>query len=169
MAGDPGIVDCAPWPHHIDHARPVNTTSPYSPSTASTPSSSSDSVFSVDAPSSQSSEASSDTWSNLADQPWSNEPENAFIHTDNLTQQINEQVNRISYNSCSTYQTLTSIQAVAQESRQHPRRTQRLNTPGSRDGKLGARPRPPPTLVRQSDRKDNFVDSLVGKLTCRNY
>ncbi|OAQ68566.1 G1/S-specific cyclin Pcl5 [Pochonia chlamydosporia 170] len=46
--------------------------------------------------------------------------------------------------------------AVPAELRQNPRRS----APGSHAGRGGC----PPTLVRQSDRKVNFVDSLVGRL-----
>jgi PHO85 cyclin-5 len=46
------------------------------------------------------------------------------------------------------------LASVAPEQRQHPRRTSVV-------ARLGC----PPSLVRQSDRKVNFVDSLVGKLT----
>jgi hypothetical protein len=44
---------------------------------------------------------------------------------------------------------------VAQDQRQHPRRTS-----------VTARSGCPPSLVRQCDRKVSFVDSLVGKTKC---
>ncbi len=50
------------------------------------------------------------------------------------------------------------LASVAPEQRQHPRRT---------SGGPVARSGCPPSLVRQCDRKVNFVDSLVGKLTKR--
>ena len=55
-----------------------------------------------------------------------------------------------------------SIGCAFPEQRQHPRRTQ-----PSAEGCSGSGapyPRPPPSLIRQSERKENFVDSLVGKL-----
>jgi hypothetical protein len=45
---------------------------------------------------------------------------------------------------------------VPPEMRQHPRRTNSLAANGSSA-------RPPPCLLRQSERKVNFVDNLVGK------
>ena len=59
-----------------------------------------------------------------------------------------------------------SVDTACPEARKHPRRTQRFDSHESEDGKVTTVcPRPPPPLVRQSERKDNFVDSLVGKLT----
>ena len=49
-----------------------------------------------------------------------------------------------------------TFRPVPLSSRQNPRRTQRQSS--------GSQSRPPPQLVRQSERKDVFVDSLVGKL-----
>jgi PHO85 cyclin-5 len=59
-------------------------------------------------------------------------------------------------------------EAVPVEHRQHPRRTQRVINGNNKDGGLSIPcTRAPPTLVRQSERKDVFVDSLVGKtLAC---
>jgi hypothetical protein len=51
--------------------------------------------------------------------------------------------------------------AVAPELRQHPRRT---NTCSQPNGFVSSCARQPPSLVRQSERKVNFVDKLVGKL-----
>jgi hypothetical protein len=50
--------------------------------------------------------------------------------------------------------------AVPAELRVHPRRTNVATN--------GSAPRPPPCLLRQSERKVNFVDNLVGKSDCRN-
>lgn len=47
--------------------------------------------------------------------------------------------------------------------RQNPRRTQRSSCTGSSNGTKQPT-RPPPQLVRQCERKDSFVDSLVGEL-----
>ena len=162
MASVPDIDGSAQWPHHIDNTEPRRTTYPYSPSTASAASSSSDSVFSVDAPSSQSSECSSDAWLSSSEV---NEFENHFNQFEVSTIQASGDHHPSSYSSYSTSQLENPIRAVAAESRQHPRRTQRLNSWGSQDGKnWSTHARAPPSLVRQSERKDNFVDSLVGKL-----
>ena len=48
--------------------------------------------------------------------------------------------------------------------RQNPRRTQRASRIGSSNGAKQSESRPPPQLVRQCERKDSFVDSLVGEL-----
>lgn len=54
--------------------------------------------------------------------------------------------------------------AVPIEQRQHPRRTHRVVHVDSRSGNATAPvSRAPPALVRQSERKEVFVDSLVGK------
>ena len=170
MASDPDLNRSAQWPHHVNYAQPAKFTYPYSPSIASTASSSSDSVFSVDAPSSQSSECSSDSWSTSTDQSsWSHEPEHPYLQDSDATAQLSEDF--ASTNRCLSPKFRTSypvyaVQAVAPESRQHPRRTQRLESVECKDGKTRSLcPRAPPPLVRQSERKDNFVDSLVGKLT----
>jgi hypothetical protein len=49
--------------------------------------------------------------------------------------------------------------AVPAEMRRHPRRTSVATN--------GSAARPPPCLLRQSERKVNFVDNLVGKSDCR--
>lgn len=127
----------------------------YAHSLASSPTSSTSSIFSFDAPSSQSSVSSTSS-------SWDSENE-----TPSLNQAVPHQH--------SIYTAVTAVQdfkptivqidpanAVASESRQHPRRTQ---PPAQPNGPLANTvPRPPPSLVRQSDRKDNFVESLVGKL-----
>ena len=163
MACGPDINEAARWPHHINITQTSKVTCPYSPSIASTASSSSDSVFSVDAPSSQSS-ASSDSWSSSSDRSsWISETEDTYFRSrDSLVQPAEEFVSTI----VSAYGAANIVPPIPSESRQHPRRTQRLNSSESQDGKSGIPcVRPPPSLVRQSDRKDNFVDSLVGKLT----
>ena len=54
--------------------------------------------------------------------------------------------------------------AVPIEQRQHPRRTHRLIKVDSKSANAPAPvSRAPPALVRQSERKEVFVDSLVGK------
>jgi hypothetical protein len=65
------------------------------------------------------------------------------------------------HNICDSTVTLTTCwpkstsTSIAPEQRQHPRRTSTSTV-----ARLGC----PPSLVRQCDRKVNFVDSLVGKL-----
>ncbi len=50
------------------------------------------------------------------------------------------------------------------EQRQHPRRTQRLiNLDSDNNDPSAPRPLAPPALVRQSERKEVFVDNLIGK------
>lgn len=62
--------------------------------------------------------------------------------------------------SVATYWPRHKVQVeVAPAQRQHPRRTSVGST--TRTGC-------PPTLVRQCDRKVNFVDSLVGKQLCKS-
>ena len=163
MAADPDLEASASWPHHIS-----SKNHPYSPSLASTASSSSSSVFSLDAPSSQSSVSSSAGWSSSA---WNseNENENHYFTSRHISQRSNarssdEEVIITTYLPGSQSQNHPPAEAVPPKSRQHPRRTQRLNSCESQDGTtLSLCPRPPPSLVRQSERKENFVDSLVGK------
>lgn len=167
----------------------------YSPSAcsiASPPSSSSSSpVDSVDAPSSQSSVSPGSVDSSNAG--WTNEHEYLFYNASYSRRGSSDSSDEAleatshssdggvvltSYNSAGglvlaykslyhppTVQPISGV--IAPEARKHPRRTQRLTSCESQDGKTTTTgPRPPATLVRQSDRKDNFVDSLVGKLTC---
>ena len=134
-------------------------------------SSSSSSVFSIDAPSSRSSAVSSSTDSLNA--VWENEGDSSYFSSRHCHHQIiptswNEAVITT---TCPTKRVAPRPQplrqlneAVAPESRQHPRRTQRLTEIVSqKGGSTASCPRPIPSLVRQCERKDNFVDSLVGK------
>ena len=166
MAGEPTLDASASWPQHVS-----TKDYPYNSSPTSPASSSASSVFSLDAPSSQSSVSSSAGWSSSA---WNseNETEGQCFTSRHCSQQSttsdssNEEVNVTSYLPCSRQRPHLSAESTALESQHHPRRTQRLNSYGSQDGKcVPSFPRPPPSLVRQSDRKENFVDSLVGKLT----
>ena len=168
MAGDSDIDASAPWPLHI-----ANKNYPYSPSLASTASSSSSSVFSLEAPSSQSSVSSTAGDSSSA---WNSENENenqlfttSHVSKHSTTSSSGEEITITSYLPCSQLRAQLPPEVTALKSRQHPRRTQRLNSYESQDGKSVSCPRPPPSLVRQSERKENFVDSLVGKLTCARY
>ena len=48
--------------------------------------------------------------------------------------------------------------------RQNPRRTQRPSWSRASNESGSANPRPPPQLIRQGERKDNFVEGFVGEL-----
>lgn len=126
-------------------------TYPYHSSSASSASSSSSSVFSVDAVSisSQSSVSSSTSIRSSSDGSWDHES-GAFISSGSTS------------SVSSIASTSRPIDApVSPHLRQNARRT---SCPRSRAGPgQSASARPPPTLVRQSERKVNFVDNLVGK------
>lgn len=129
---------------------------PYTLSVASATSSSTSSVFSLDAPSSQSSVSSTST-------SWENENDNTF-----LIYQADSRLTTAAitaHNSTATLREIKSTQSVvpvAPEARQHPRRTQPQVACNGASAAAG--PRAPPSLVRQSERKDNFVEALVGEL-----
>jgi PHO85 cyclin-5 len=122
---------------------------PYNPSLASSASSSSASVWSV---ASQSSDDSS-------------------VHSTGVTSDA-EISDSYCYTSQPSYQPITGVcersatstacwsknilSTIAPQQRQHSRRT---------NAGIGTRSGCPPPLIRQCDRKVNFVDSLVGKLT----
>lgn len=125
---------------------------PYaSSSVSSSASSSSSSVFSLDAASTQSSVSSTST--NPVDVIWENEHDSFGGR----------------HSSLSHYGSQGSLRgsipkpapdaAVAPELRKHPRRTNSYVTQSN--GAPCARP--PPCLMRQSERKVNFVDNLVGE------
>lgn len=141
---------------------------PYGSSIASSASSSSSSIFSVDAPSSQSSIASSSTSSLNA--VWENENED-----DHFSKYQSSRESATVASECSPGHkspTAKRVQrgaelpckAVSPEARKNPRRTHRFPATNVNHSVSVPGPRPPPALVRQSERKDNFVDSLVGKL-----
>ena len=136
---------------------------PYDCSSASSVCSSSSSIFSQDDRSSQSSAPSSSKsflnvqWDSESSATYANELqkvqpcESETIQT--LLQNGTIPVHRVDHQ-------------VPKELRQHPRRTQ----PATEVISDGGAPfttciRPPPPLVRQCERKDNFVESLVGELT----
>ncbi|OJD20320.1 hypothetical protein ACJ73_08346 [Blastomyces percursus] len=129
---------------------------PYASSIASSASSSSSSVFSLDsAQYSLSSSASS------VDVIWENE---VLGSGDSSQQQAGGGGRTLSSSSESSFHCFRSQRgcgpkvadaAVAPELRQNPRRTY------SNISSSSACSRPPPTLVRQCDRKVNFVDNLV--------
>ena len=153
-------------PRYVGHPHTlIHTTTPYSPSSVSTTSSTSSSAFSVDAPSSQSSVSCSsvDEWANLTF-------ENEIVTPDSANlQRLRRPDSAFSHDnkkSCPAYLASRPLLpgVIAPSSRQHPRRTQRLNSHNPQSGlKTAQHPLPPPSLVRQSERKDNFVESLVGK------
>ena len=150
MTLDSGIPKSSSW---IEH--PLNGCT-HSPSTYSAKSASStaSSVFSLDAASSQSSVSSGSTgW---YESRWLSDSSNSSCRA-----------NPAQYLESSQYQhsgehasfALPQSAGLAPEYRLNPRRTR--PPPESHNGCNA--PRPPPSLVRQSDRKVNFVDSLVGK------
>lgn len=127
----------------------------YEPSIASSASSSQISVFS-DVDSVQSSIASS-----FSDDFRLSQEElrdRASAHTYHLQQQQAKALaERTQYECmyrarCGLAPSYAEVTSVPQEQRQHPRRSSL------------ARSTRPPTLVRQNERKVNFVDNLVGKL-----
>ena len=131
---------------------------------SSTSSSTSSVVSSIDAPSSQSSVSSAavgwPAWLHASEAPRCKQPSSQTGDGNKHTLKENTRPP----GGCNLQQLQGCTRLVAAEARQHPRRTQRLKSLGSQDGKSGAQcSRPPPTLVRQSERKINFVDSLVGE------
>lgn len=147
---------------------------PYSYSIASSASSSSSSVFSVDASLSSQSSATPSSTSSLLNATWGSDIENEGSYThgrqfspDSVQVSSIKSASLKSGLACNiSSETKSSHAAVALESRQHPRRTQRLFEADIGNGSCTAfHVRPPPALVRQCERKGNFVDSLVGKLT----
>lgn len=140
-----------------------NHNHPYALSIASSASSSTSSVFSLDAPSSQSSVSSTST-------AWESEQDNAYLLNHVASRQpisyaIVQETTATSRQAKSRPVQHVQFNPVASERRQHPRRTQ-PQPQAQLDGcPTTADPRPPPSLVRQSERKDNFVEGLVGKLS----
>ncbi|KAF2434773.1 hypothetical protein EJ08DRAFT_581678 [Tothia fuscella] len=113
-------------------------TYPYQSSISSSASSSSSSVFSVDASSSQTSESSSGSIHWDSEDPW--RPSNC---RDESAKRVLPPLRTTNIEPC-----------VALEQRQHPRRCS-----------ISASQRQPPTLIRQSERKGQFVDCLVDSAT----
>jgi hypothetical protein len=123
---------------------------PYSSSIASSASSSSASVWS-DASSQSSDDSSTTADSEILDTYCcTSQPQPSFITSSTTYEQTSS--NATSWPN----QQATAEVPQPPELRQHPRRTSAGAT--SRTGC-------PPALVRQCDRKVNFVDSLVGKKT----
>lgn len=136
---------------------------PYTLSIASSASSSTSSVFSLDAPSSQSSVSSTST-------SWESEQDNAYLLNYAVSRQPVQHASSQgpTLPACSVKPRPAQNQQfnpVASECRQHPRRTQPQAQLSGCPTATG--PRPPPSLVRQSERRDNFVEGLVGKQSLR--
>lgn len=117
---------------------------PYASSASSSASSSSSSVFSLDGNSTQSSISSTST--NPVDVAWEHEGEQSLPARGSLP-------------SLRGPVPPKPDAAVPPELRQHPRRTSTYVAQSN--GVPCARP--PPCLMRQSERKVNFVDNLVGE------
>ena len=143
----------------------IHKNHPYSSSVASSASSSSASIFSSDAHSSQSSAPSSSK--SVLHTGWDFEHSSSLSTTHHQVASIFSESQDAAPSTARPFipREHSSDNAVAAELRQNPRRTQ---APTQNDVLSGcATARPPPSLVRQCDRKDNFVESLVGKLTTR--
>ena len=162
MAADLHKENIAPW---IYGAHRNYSDSPSAASTKSSSSSDSYSALSVDEPSAQSSVSSTSIgWSNVhyenEDPRWGQPASEAYYHVRYIPNG-----NTCSYKSQTSPLPQPHTKCVAPEARQNPRRTQRLNSSESQEGNFASQfLRPPPPLVRQSERKVNFVDSLVGEL-----
>lgn len=124
---------------------------PYASSIASSASSSSSSVFSLDGISSISSAST-----NPVDVIWENEGESQV--TGRGLPPSNEASLRCPRGSAQGGAPKVT-DAAAPELRKHPRRTNSYVTQSNG----GCCSRPPPCLMRQSERKVNFVDNLVGR------
>ncbi|OCK85443.1 hypothetical protein K432DRAFT_40682 [Lepidopterella palustris CBS 459.81] len=146
---------------------------PYASSISSSASSSTSSVFSVDAASSQTSSSSSSTSSSIhigweSDEVWSSSRTGARASgTEPNTLNSAAFAPIIRVNTYPRYQPPTCRESATErilpplrtdlvpaEQRQHPRRASTT-----------VNHRPPPALVRQSERKVNFVDCLVDSAT----
>lgn len=114
---------------------------PYASSVSSSASSSSSSVFSLDGVS-QSSTSSTST--NPVDVIWENEGDSQLARRSTLPRAFNKAVFPN-----------TDAPVLPELRRMHPRRTNSAAANGPA--------RPPPCLLRQSERKVAFVDNLVGE------
>jgi len=141
--------------------RVITNNYPYTSSIASSATSSSSSVFSTDNHSSQSSAPSSSKSALHAG--WESEHSDSLAVTDYQVAPVGTTSQNVSQHVATGAR--VTERAVAPELRQHPRRTS-----VQVDAVNGcALARPPPSLVRQCDRKDNFVEGLVGKLISRTH
>ena len=158
MALEPPLQILTPWPEHLLDRFPR---SPSATSVRSTSSTASSAAFSIDAPSSQSSLASGSTgW---CEPTWLKQCVNLSCIERDDGAQAQENADACGFQLAAN----TTSKVVALQHRQHPRRTQRLCSYDSSTGVQA--PLPPPTLVRQCERKAEFVDSLVGKLIRRTH
>ena len=150
--------------------RELTNNYPYTPSIASVASSSSTSIFSADGKSSQSSAPSSIKGSSPIYDSDSNNYQSALTNehfysqaNDNASSQSSLAIRIQQQNAIHVQQIIASEATVAPELRINPRRTQPSIHCDNSEGKASVRQ--PPSLVRQENRKDNFVESLVGKPT----
>jgi hypothetical protein len=124
---------------------------PYSSKISSSASSSSSSVFSVDATSSQTSESSQSSESShtgLVNVTWDSEDQwRTSLRQDDIPRMVRKAAPPFKIEE----------PPVAPELRQNPRRCSISSNRG------------PPPLIRHSERKGQFVDSLVGKVTSDTY
>ena len=132
---------------------------PYTASIASSASSSSSSVSSLDGVSSQGSISSSSASSVdvILENEVSGESQAA-----GLASGISSESGSHCFRSGRGCAPKVADAAVAPELRQNPRRT--YHAAHSSSGSTSTCARAPPSLVRQCERKVNFVDNLVGKL-----
>ena len=144
-----------------------STHHPYTSSIASSASSSSSSVFSADSFSSQTSVSSTSTSSIHV--VWGTEERRSYSPVDEVTPQPATSI-RTGEAPKNVFESVASATsnidtAVVPDFRQNPRRTKPVAQQDQKHGTSATDcPRPPPTLVRQCNRKVNFVDNLVGKL-----
>lgn len=120
-------------------------TGPYEPSIASSASSSQTSIFS-DAASAQSSIASS-----ISDDFRSSQEDARDRYSASAQLQHKHVADSHMAQACQQQLSYADVTSVPSQQRQHPRRSSL------------AKDQKPPPLVRQADRKINFVDNLVGK------
>ncbi|PNP51164.1 hypothetical protein THARTR1_08226 [Trichoderma harzianum] len=120
---------------------PLSQYAPYNSSISSSASASASSVWSGSDTASQASDDASGSISSDNDSYFSSQGSSTTTRRPDVTKQRQQQ----------------QQQAVPVELRQNPRRTAAVAAGGA-----GC---PPPSLIRQSDRKVNFVDSLVGTCT----
>ena len=131
---------------------------PYSSPIASPASSSSSSLFSIDAPSSQSSAASSSSRSPCA--IWENENEIECSYKPSARSwKLSDP------SDTKPQEPELEIPPAISATTAHPRRSNRNGGGACARSLL----RPPPPLVRQCERKESFVDSLVGKVARRPH
>lgn len=141
----------------IQH-RSTATTYPYNPSVTSSLSSPSSSIFSSDCVSSQCSTTASSVHA-TTEVTWDNDqPEDSQAISRGLNLSSESTFHCRSATRGSVFKVADA--AVPLEMRKNPRRT---NSYVSSNGVCASGARPPPALLRQCERKIDFVDKLVGK------